>query len=390
MSDGQTLFLILCLLYLFDCLVWIGSSSILFVAPWCRRWHAKAGNRLISNDRGGVGFLNPLPPLGSAFSGHWSPLSISPAGVSDLTLRATGNSALPVQSDRILHFEQISRIEQDEKWILINEARFARCASPEQAKLLVETIRRIRKVSEPDRAKAITDFLASLFSKQAATDRLSFTIQLLPWIRRTCVAFFLFLYVMVPLAASFLPLIWYILPVAAIMWLAVPIVAVQYYRAHRKLYPERRSDRVMNVIQMVLCPPVAIRACDLLSIDAMSRFHPVLTASLLLGDDAAAFYGPAIRDLRYPLKCGKSADKAADVASWYANAELEATAGFLKTERPAALEACFTPPPWDGVSTSYCPRCLCQFTVGTGDCPDCPGVGVVPISDLQRKGAPHV
>lgn len=385
MSDGQTLFLILCLLYLFDCLVWIGNRTVLFVSPWCRGWHTRYGNRLVANDTGSAGILNPFPPLGSVFAGHWSPISISPAGVSDLNLRAANNTALPVQTGKVLSFEQISRVEQDEKWILLNDTRFARCASPEQATLLVELIRITCKQSPALRRETINRFIDDTFSKPAASGRLRQTTQITSRIRRTCLAFFVFLYILVPIAASFLPLIWYILPVVAVMWLMATTIAIQYYRAHRTLYPDRRGDRVLNVIQMALCPPAAIRACDLLSLGAMSRFHPVLTGSLLLGNDAAGFYGPAVRDLHYPLRLGKGDGDAAAIASWYADVELNAVAGFLKAGQSTAFDDCIKPPAWDGVSTAYCPRCLCQFAAGTGTCPDCPGIETMPMQEIRRK-----
>ena len=146
----------------------------------------------------------------------------------------------------------------------------------------------------------------------------------------------------------------------------------------------------MNVIQMALCPPVAIRTCDLLSLDAMSRFHPVLTGTLLLGNNAAFFYGPIVRDMQYPLNCGRNDSAMLEITSWHADAERAAIASFLKTEQPSAFEDCFAPPAWDKVSTSYCPRCLCQFTISSGECPDCPGVGILPISDAQKKEPAHV
>ena len=290
----------------------------------------------------------------------------------------------------MLLFKQISSVEHDEKWLLLNDARFVRCATPDQAELLAGLIRRTIKESPAIRETTISSFINASFSKTEGAVRLALVSQLASRIRWVCLLFFLFLYVVVPIAASFLPLVLYILPVAAVMWLTVPIVAVQYYRSHKTLYPSRRWERVMNVIQMALCPPVAIRTCDLLSLDAMSRFHPVLTGSLLLGDNAVSFYGPIVRDLQHPLSCGRNDSATLEVASWHASAERTAIAAFLKTEQPSAFEACLTPPAWDKISTSYCPRCLCQFTVSSGECPDCPGVGILPVSDVQKKEQAHV
>ena len=38
MSDGQALYLVLCVLYLSDCFVWIHHGITAFVSPWGGRW----------------------------------------------------------------------------------------------------------------------------------------------------------------------------------------------------------------------------------------------------------------------------------------------------------------------------------------------------------------
>jgi hypothetical protein len=184
-------------------------------------------------------------------------------------------------------------------------------------------------------------------------------------------------------------LIRFVIPVAAVMLLTASIVAVQYSRAHRTLYPLRKSDRVSNIVKMVLCPPVAIRAGDILSIEAMSRFHPVVLGNLLLGADASDFFRTLIRDLQYPLRHDHADAQCLSIVAWFVTTERNAIADFLKTECSTTFDALLIPPVWDGISTAYCPRCLCQFMVSAGECPDCPGVTMLPMSDGQKQEAIH-
>ncbi|MEI6969982.1 MAG: hypothetical protein WCL44_00570 [bacterium] len=385
MSEGSLLFLILALLYSFDCLLWVRKRSVLFVSPWCRRWRTKSGSRLAGNDNGGLAFLNPLPPLGRVFAGFWIPVSISPAGVSNTNLRTVGTPSLVDQSCRTLPFDQVRTAGHDDRWLLINGDRFARCGSADQARALAELVKHAGGSPAAGREKIITGFIRRSFSKADAAARLELTGRVTAWVRRTCIVFFLFLYVAVPLTACLFPLGRVILPVAVVMWAAAAAVAVQYYRAHRILHPARRGERIMTVIQMILCPPVAIRACDLVSLEAMQDFHPVLTARMLLGDESHGFCCPVVRDLQHPLRWDRSDAQTLEVASWFARAELAAITGFLETGCARASGECRQQPVWDGVSTGYCPRCLCQFNTAAGECPDCPGVQRRPVSGPDKK-----
>ena len=125
---------------------------------------------------------------------------------------------------------------------------------------------------------------------------------------------------------------------------------------------------------MVTCPPAAIRAHDLLTLESMAPFHPVLVAHLLQGADAAGLVSSVIRDLKYPVTVGLDSPEAAAVVAWHAAAELDACAAFLQGACARRLEDMLPTPEWDGSSTMYCPRCLCQLTTSADTCPDCPGV----------------
>lgn len=84
-TDGQTLLLILALLYLTECLIWVKKHSIAFVSPWGRRWRVATPISWLGNANGAMLILNPLPPPGRIFLSHLLPISISPAGVCAFT-----------------------------------------------------------------------------------------------------------------------------------------------------------------------------------------------------------------------------------------------------------------------------------------------------------------
>ena len=58
-TDGQTLLLILALLYLTECLIWVKKQSIAFVSPWGRRWRVATPISWLGNANGAMLILNP-------------------------------------------------------------------------------------------------------------------------------------------------------------------------------------------------------------------------------------------------------------------------------------------------------------------------------------------
>jgi hypothetical protein len=389
MTEGQTLFLILGLLYLSECLVWIGRRSVLFSSRWCYRWRASFAGEYFGNADGGIALLNPLPPLGSSFLGHWVPVSISPDGVCALTLQGLQDTGRPLQAGMVLAYEEISDTRADGKQLLLNGSRFAKCCTMEQATSLAKLIKRVLSAPMEQREKLIRESLVMQFAKEEALNHLAQVSDLAARMRWNCSAFFIFLYVITPIIVSTYGLNRFVIPVALVMLLSALFLSVTYFRAHKTLCPSQSHDRLSNVVKMILCPPMTIRAADLLTLNALSQFHPVLLANLLLGSDSVAFTRAVITDLKYPIRYDLTDRRALSIVSWYAECELDACTKFLETQNSTTLDDLLVPPSWDGVSSAYCPRCSCQFITHSGECPYCPGVNLLPFLVVQTSEAMH-
>jgi hypothetical protein len=173
------------------------------------------------------------------------------------------------------------------------------------------------------------------------------------------------------------------------MLLTASAIATQYYRAQKKLYPFKKADGIINFIKMILCPPVAIRAGNSLSLDTLSQFHPVVLGDILLGSGATAFLSSQIKAMQYPLRFELSNPQALSIVTWFAAFELDAINAYIKREYKSSFTSFLLPPPWDGVSTAYCPRCSCQFAAFSNECPDCSGVRMLPIEPVSEKEENH-
>ncbi|MCE5228172.1 hypothetical protein LLG95_01065 [bacterium] len=388
MTDGQKLLLILGLLYLYDCLVWVPGRAVLFASAWIGRWRASFSSDFhLGNRDGGIGMLNPLPFLGGNFLSSGSPVSIAPAGVCAAVTDAFATR--DAQSDSVLGYDEIAQSGTDGKYLVLNGARFARCADEGQAASVLELVRQIIKTPADRREHRIRREIAERFDKTAAAERLGRANQLARRLRWWCCALFVLIYAAAPAAALRFGVNAIVIPVAIAMLLAGWFITFLYIRAEKRLNSTPSHDRFSHVANMVLCPPAAIRAADSLTLRSMSCFHPLVVADLLLGDAFESFALRIIRNLKHPVQAGIADPKALEIIAWHARAQLGACVNYLKEQCSIEADDLLAPPQWDGVSAAYCPRCSAQYTVESGDCIDCHGIKLIPFTPAQKSEVTH-
>ena len=386
MTDGQTLFLVLVLLYVFDCVVWVGARTALFVSPWCCGWRvAFAGPHL--GNRDGSAFLgNPLPPLGTVFAAHWLPVSLSPDGICSFGFQPPGSARRARRSGNALAYDQIELVETEDKYLLLNGERFAKCESASQARRLARLLGRLRRATRGKRETLLRQFLAVRLDPEPARRRLEAVLEQVAGLRWICLVFFLYLYVALPIVVLLHGLAAHLLTGGALVLLMTILIAFLFARSHRRLCPAAKGERVGQILKMVLCPPAAVRAHDQLSLDAMSKYHPILLSHLLVGEGDTSLAGEFVRDLAHPLPHGLDDGRAQSIVAWHVAAELDACLGFLREKAAVDTDALLAAPQWDGHGTRYCPRCLVQMRTEAETCPDCHGVRLRPVPDASARG----
>jgi hypothetical protein len=142
--------------------------------------------------------------------------------------------------------------------------------------------------------------------------------------------------------------------------------------------------------KMIVCPPVALRAADVLTRNLLAEYSPAVVANVL-GTTAdkprpGQFVREFVRDLRHPLKHEITDEKAAETIDWMNAAQLKACLDHLQRDAKTSIESLLQAAEREGDSASYCPRCEVQFVIGAGDeCPDCPGVELVAFADKVKE-----
>jgi len=188
---------------------------------------------------------------------------------------------------------------------------------------------------------------------------------------------FLILFVVTPVLVSSFGLMGLIIPVAAVMVILAVLIGILFYRAHKQLFPAESSERFENLVKMILCPPVSMRAPDILTRNLLAEYSPIVVASLLTGSSEQQFMRAFILDLQHPLKHEVSDEAAEKTIGWTAAEQLNICLEQVKAGRYLKPEELSAPTQREENSISYCPRCRCQFVVSAVECPDCPGVVLV-------------
>ena len=378
MSEGQTLLLVLVLIYLTECLIWVKRESVAFVSSTSGRWRLTVPPSWLGNANGGILLLNPLPPAGRVFLSHLSPISISPSGVCAYNLQTLPSEARsPSQSGRFVPFNKVTSATNDGVYLLLNDEKFAKCATARQARTLAKLIADIAKASTAKRERMVRTWISKQFAIDDAEARVRKGNAIIQPMRALSLILFLFLFVVTPVLVISFGLMGMIIPVAAVMVILAVLIGILFHRAHKRLFPAETMERFENLVKMILCPPVSIRAPDILTRNLLAEYSPIVLANLLADSREQQFIRAFILDLQHPLKHEVSDEVAAKTISWTAAEHLNVCLEQVKAGRYLKPEELLAPKQREGNSISYCPRCRCQFIVNAVECPDCPGVALV-------------
>lgn len=138
------------------------------------------------------------------------------------------------------------------------------------------------------------------------------------------------------------------------------VTGIVHFRAHRKLFPDRKDECWKHSCLIAVLPTHACRAHDQLGKPLLREFHPLVLAWMALPQ--ASFEKCAGRFLRHalhPLAVGDDLEN------------LPAIRQFLD-ERGFHLK----PPAPSGEATQYCPRCETLFGPAASQCDDCGGLAL--------------
>src|SRR5437868_12683271 len=104
MSDVELLFLVLALIYIWECTCWLPLGSVALVSWFGPKW--KIVEPIVRNQKGGFTFAAPLPPLGNLLTCEAPRVLFSPQAIV---------SSQNGMASAFLSFEEIKRVEVEGK-----------------------------------------------------------------------------------------------------------------------------------------------------------------------------------------------------------------------------------------------------------------------------------
>ncbi|HYT61766.1 MAG TPA: hypothetical protein VEL06_16430 [Haliangiales bacterium] len=386
MGELESLLLVLALIYLSECLVWVRRGALALGTWWGKSFRILYPGALLGNQRGGLLLANPLPPLGTLFLSPLVPFSLSPQGALAYSSACLNPAGRPAQTARYFRFAEIREVARDGRKVRVNGRIFLRAISTFSARHWVDALRRLRKLGEAERAKAIKGWIHESLDAGEISRRLKECRSRARPLRLLSNALFAYLFLFV------VPLVWrfglgpYGLWLLAGMLAQTITIALLFRRAHQTLHSEADEERLKPFLTMLLAPPTAIRAPDLLARHLLERFHPLAIAKVLCSpENFESFARQVLLDLRHPLfpVCPTNDPDALAAEHWFRAAQEEAITKFLLRVDLKPDDLVAPPKPAEPANQSYCPRCRAQFVLREGHCADCGGRPLEPFGNVE-------
>jgi hypothetical protein len=365
MSELGSLFLVVLLVYLLQCVHWVSPGSTVFALN-CRGGGKRNRHGFVWSAFGTSGFLAwPLPPLTPIAVVTWPLFEPAPEGLwlggQDHHWNSRSWSSLTITgTDSKVLCDGISAFKGSE-W---QTARYA------------GLLQHVRRARESERGPILLGWLRQAMSTRRAARRVVAFARRSRWLRILANLQLALLFVALPLSfIKFGPAVLWRVAVSLLVISAA--ITLEFWMVHKKLFPGAGSTRFRAALTILLSPIAAIRAADIVARDLLAEYHPLAVAAAILPlEGFRQFAGEQFRLNRFgdhPVK-------------WYQEnlGKLMERVIREKGIKPAEL---LRPARRDSGSVAYCPRCLAQYVTRRSACSDCGFEGIVGFERSTRSTA---
>lgn len=376
-------------LYVAECIIAVRRDAMVFWTWVGTPARITFSQNLLGPQGWGLFLRPPLPPLGRLYQAQFCPVSFDLNGVGNVPSHRLGRESLIAGGEQFIPYDEIRSVATDGQSVLLNDAPFAACAADGTAGVVADLIRQLHDAAPQNRGALLCEAMEQSLDGDEANKVLQSLRRPVSAVQLSANLLFVFLFVATPLILISIGLVrtWPgLLAGLLFLWIATTLSA---RRRHATLYPDRQAERRAGVMVMALTPMAAIRAHDLLTRHALSRFHPLAVARAVCGADRfREFAQDVLRDLTYPGRRDADENRAAASAADFMRERLrQACESMLHRVGCEPAELLAAPAPGDERSLSYCPRCRGQFYLEAGECTAC-RVDLQPFEKPGRRNAP--
>ncbi|MEO0448014.1 MAG: hypothetical protein AAF191_18250, partial [Verrucomicrobiota bacterium] len=368
--DGEEFLLVLCLVYLSDCLFWAPRHAVALRSWLLRGWSLARPKAWAGNQSGGYSLASPLPPLGHFFLCEPLPLALSEEGISSPNLENPNPGPLILRPRWFLPWTQVESIARDGRAIILNGRLKCWVSSPAASHRLLHFLRTLHESAPEERQSLIEREHRRSLASHSVSRRLLIYRKRIRFLRVATNLLFFLLFLALPFTylqfgGTSAPLI----VLLALIWTIMLQIAWEGFRLHRRWYPALKTERWQLVISSLLLPPNAIRLLDELSKGYLAGFHPLAVARAdLPGADLPLSANTILRDLQYPIP--HPTGEQAETASWeHGKTVHDLRWSSTLNESP--------PVPEEAPLGKHCPRCFTPYENHAEACQDCGGLALV-------------
>ncbi len=384
MGEGQQLLVVIASLYLGDCCWWVPRLAwVLGASAGPPRLRFPGGT--LGNARGALALQSVLPGVGTSYEIHPGPYTWGRDGLLAWTPVSVAPGGRPPQSVRRVAWDEVKDIDAvgDEVWV--NGALFLQARSDHVALAWTREMRALWQSPAVQRESAWRERRQAVASPESLREKARQASRATRSCRWAGAVQFMAMFLVSPLICLRWGLGLGILFSAGLVLVLAVLNSVLYVRAHRSLYPEASGDRIKHALIMCVSFPLSARSADAVLRHCFAGI-PAPAVVMSLGDSTASREPLQVwwRDLAHPLavhELDEAAKRIVDEtlvrerlfwSDWIARNGMRA---WLETDTRA----------WSEGDRTECPRCLARFIQSEGECPECPGVRLVP-----KPGEAHV
>ena len=373
MTELASLFLIVLLVYLLQCICWVSPRAIVFALGIRGRGRRRSHN-FVWNAFDTAGLIaNPLPPLAPLLVAQWPAFELTP----DFIQFEGKDTKDAKEGDPVcIPWDKLQITHSESKLVCNGSPAFK--GSESQVLQYADLLRQLQQARRAQRGQIIQDWLRKMTNTQAASRRLRVFVRKSRWLRIIANFELLFLFLLIPLAFERFGtgILWRVILMLVLISVTV---ALEFWTLHKAMFPAAGGQRFKSGITILLSPMAAIRACDSVARDLLSGYHPLAVAgALLLEEEFRRFAGEQLRLCRF----GDYFDKQYQTT-------LQKVMERAIRQKEIDPEELLQPPEHESGCVVYCPRCLAQYTKQRTECSDCGYESVAAFDHVAQFGKPQ-
>jgi hypothetical protein len=363
MTDAQLFLCIVLFFYFSGRCLWRPARTIAFRAIFFTPYRPVVESSVLGNQFGSVLFPDLFLPLNPIYLAYTGDVLFAPEGIA---LAKDGDAIAFPSALSWMPYEDIVAVTRSERTVTINWQISVRFRTAGDAAALVARLDGMRHEPRHERANKISHEMKRAFNLPEARRILRKTrsaLATLRWSANLWLAGILVAYLITALRFGYATMTLFLL--LALEAAAIHL-GIQFYRVHRRFYPEEGRFRAAELLKFVCCSPTAFHCVDAISSGLFARFHPLVIAQLICERSEFDRHCTRwVRSVKY-ARIGASENE-----NWIRAESERLIAVLLQTLGRPIERYVGAPARVDPETKSYCPRCEAQYQFAPGLCPDC-------------------